>query len=232
MQTKIIYEDEEIIVVYKPAGFATASGKVTRKDVVSELTTYLTMKNKERAYLGIIHRLDQPVEGLLVFAKTKWAAADLSKQFGEHTKSCQKIYFAMASIEGEKGTLKQKGTLCNYLIKDNKENLARVVSEKTPQAKKAVLDYEIIEQKEDVAKVMITLKTGRFHQIRVQFSNAKMPLLGDLKYGTKQSIQKSEKLQVKTVALCAAKLKFIHPKTKKEMEFSVNPQNKAFEIFA
>jgi len=118
--------------------------------------------------------------------------------------------------------------LTDYLIKDNKTNLAKVVSQGTPNAKKAVLSYLVLNQKEERVFVQVSLKTGRFHQIRVQMANAGLPLLGDLKYGTQASIEKSKQLNVRTVALCAAKLSFLHPVTGKEMDFSVEPQNLIF----
>ena len=238
MQTQIIYEDNNIIVVYKQAGLATQSARVTQADVVSELTKYLAAKTQKAPYLGLIHRLDQPVEGLLVFAKDKKTAANLSTQLGGDSKTCQKIYYAVVHLESTETNAGAKNNsesepvqLTDYLIKDAKTNLAKVVSKDTPQAKKAVLEYQILEIKEDIALVKIMLKTGRFHQIRVQLSNAKMPLLGDLKYGTEASRKASLDRDVKTVALCAGKLSFIHPQTHKIAAFSARPHNPIFGIF-
>jgi len=231
MRTKIIYEDNAIIVAYKPAGLATQSARITQPDVVSELNNYLATQKSGSNYLGLVHRLDQPVEGLLVFGKTKQATAKLSEQFsGEKDENCEKTYLAVAYMQDKKQQIRNDAEviLTDYLIKDNKTNLAKVVSQGTPNAKKAVLSYLVLNQKEERVFVQVSLKTGRFHQIRVQMANAGLPLLGDLKYGTQASIEKSKQLNVRTVALCAAKLSFLHPVTGKEMDFSVEPQNLIF----
>ena len=221
MKTKIIYEDDTILVINKPAGLATQSAKITQPDVVSELTNYLAAKTgKSQPYLGLVHRLDQPVEGLLVFAKTKQAAAILSKQLTGEDKSCKKCYLAIVCFEEN---MPKEQTLTDYMIKDNKTSTSKIVAKNTPQAKKAVLTYQVLSTKEAYACVKITLQTGRFHQIRVQMAHAGMPLLGDLKYGTEQSKALSAGLQIKTVALCASELTFTHPKTKKSMKIETLP---------
>lgn len=246
MQTKIIYEDSAIIVAYKPAGLATQSAHITAPDTVSELNNYLAGKNaKAQPYLGLVHRLDQPVEGLLVFAKDKKSAADLSIQLSEESKKCQKTYRAVVYLEGAAGEHKRDGVgesrsdfvseapvlLTDYLIKDSRAKLAKIVTKDTPQAKKAVLSYEVLAAKERLALVTVHLQTGRFHQIRVQLSNAGMPILGDLKYGTEGSKEASAQNQVRTVALCACGLTFEHPKTGKKMSYRTEPQNKIFHVF-
>ena len=254
MQTEIIYEDKELLVIYKPSGLATQSARITQVDVVSELNNYLSMQSKTKGtqpYLGLIHRLDQPVEGLLVFAKTKEAAANLSRQVspqeqgtgskGQQDKICKKVYLAVVYLGDlqqdsspvqrstvERSTALENVVLEDYLIKDSKSNLAKIVTAKTLHAKKAVLSYEILAQKEDCACVRVTLETGRFHQIRVQMAHANMPLLGDLKYGSAASIAKSKEMQVRTVALCASELTFLHPKTNKQMTQIIKPKNPVF----
>jgi len=260
MRTQILYEDKEIIVIYKPAGLATQSARVAQPDAVSELNTYLTAKNGGKpAYLGLIHRLDQPVEGLLVFAKTKNSAAYLSTQFSERAKTaeengadhkkrltgrvgraernhgangaCEKVYYAIAHVENGDRGLSGKETLTDYMMKDSRTNLAKIVKKGTSGAKKAVLVYEVLEQKEDLALLRVQLLTGRFHQIRTQLAHAGLPLLGDRKYGTDETAKRSEERSVKTVALCAAELTFIHPGTGKEMHFRQEPQNECFRFF-
>lgn len=251
MQTQIIYEDDTLLVIYKPAGLATQSARVTQADVVSELNNYLAAKNNGKTpYLGLIHRLDQPVEGLLVFAKDKKSAANLSNQLSAENKSCEKVYKAVVHLETKKSTgiggnepinvadiTDTKNdisgrfiVLTDYLIKDARTNLAKIVSKDTPRAKKAVLSYRILKVTEDLALVEVKLQTGRFHQIRAQLAHGGMPLLGDQKYGSEASALRSQQLQVRTVALCADRLTFVHPKTNKTVSYEIKPRNPVFGI--
>lgn len=232
MKTEILYEDSELLVVYKPAGIATQAAGAFQIDVVSELKNYLASSKKGRAegkepYLGIVHRLDQPVEGLLVFAKTKQAAAKLSGQAAQRV--LKKEYLAAVSMEDENRLQQSKAvTLTDYLVKDGGTNLSFVGKESDKNAKKAVLSYTVVKTKKTegftAALLKIRLETGRHHQIRVQLANAGMPLLGDLKYGTPYSRSMSQKLEVKDTALCAHKLNFRHPNTGKAEEFTVLPR--------
>ena len=222
MKPRIIYQDNAIVVAYKPAGLATQTAKVGQPDMVSELKKLLKVR-----YLGVVHRLDQPVEGLLVFALTQEAAAKLTKQLAGGT--LNKQYYAAVSGKLSPG----EGTLVDYLIK-TKENLAQVVTGKEssyPDAKKAVLHYKIVEEALvptaiQIGLADINIETGRFHQIRCQMANAGMPLLGDQKYG-KNTIP-----QIRNVALCAYKLVFQHPVTGKRMSLEISPENPAFEMFS
>lgn len=227
LKTEILFEDHQILVVGKPAGMPTQTADILQTDVVSELKRYLNKEgNAKEPYLGIIHRLDQPVSGVLVFAKTPAAAASLTKQLTEHT--MQKEYLAAVYYPERymADTTKKEGTkifLTDYLKKDKKTNTSRVVSKETPHAKKAELTYEVLKttgyEAASAALLKVILKTGRHHQIRVQLSHAGMPLLGDQKYGTEESQRLSEMLLVRTVALCAEKLTFIHPQSKESMTF-------------
>lgn len=233
MKTKIIYEDKHILVVYKPAGIAVQSARSMEMDVVSELKNYL-----KTSYVGLVHRLDQPVEGVLVFAKTSPAAAALSKQNAEGT--MEKEYLAAVLAAGE---MQAKASLTDYLLRDGKTNTSRAVEASVKNAKKAVLSYEvqkiilleeiktksrlqnspgteILSESGKIALLKIRLETGRHHQIRVQLANANLPLLGDLKYGSEESKKLSSLLGIKDVALCAHRLIFKHPKTGKIMEFA------------
>lgn len=237
MRTEIIYEDKEILVARKPAGLAAQTARVGQADMVSELKNYLAVKEKgKNVYLGVIHRLDQPVEGLLVFAKEKSAAAALTKQL-----SCgilNKQYYAV--ICGQ--PTKADGELVDYLYK-NAENKAQVSIEGDAhfgEAKKAILQYRILQtvSTENVAAsqgklslAQIQIETGRFHQIRAQMAHAGMPLLGDSKYGSEESIKISADLGIRNVALCASDITLQHPKTGKKLEFHVLPQGQAFAGF-
>lgn len=249
MQTQIVYEDEAVLVIRKPAGLATESAGIGQKDVVSELKNYVAKKNPGKMpYLGIVHRLDQPVEGLLVFAKTKKAAENLTAQLGKGM--LKKEYLAVVCGKVPENT----GRLVDYLIKVNGmavvkdaadaqvKNTADAKTEKDvdaqagkaadPQAKKAVLTYTKKAETEKFTLLAVQIETGRFHQIRAQLSHAGFPILGDEKYGSEESKELSQEKKIRFTALCAASLSFRHPVTGKTMAFTQTPQNPAFADFA
>ncbi len=247
MQKNIIYEDDDIITVYKTAGIATQTKRLGQQDMVSELKNYLAKKpeykGKGEPYLGLIHRLDQPVSGILVFAKNKNAAAKLSRQVTDGV--MKKYYYAV--ILGS--PTEKEGRLENYLYKDGKTNQSLIVKEGFPEAKKAVLTYRILKTlavleengalrkqlmnagSREVSLAEIQLITGRHHQIRVQFSYAGYPLLGDGKYGSEQSKLLSRQAGCRNTALCAYKLSLIHPVSQKEMIFERQPEDEIFLPF-
>ena len=239
MQTEILFEDKDILVCYKPAGIATQTGGFAAMDVVSELKNYLSAKGQADPFVGVIQRLDQPVEGVLVFGTNKKATAALNKQLTHN--EIKKEYLAAVFVktedkptdsfwkEKDEYPLHSKTVLTDYLVKDARTNTSYVVENPTSSAnaKKAELTYTIL-QKEKVEGGMILyvrifLHTGRHHQIRVQFAHADMPLLGDRKYGTEASQKLSDALSVRDVVLCAQTLRFKHPVTGKKQEFSVKP---------
>lgn len=257
-QARILYEDQDIIVCHKPAGIATQTARVGQADMVSEVKNYLA-RTRKVPYVGVVHRLDQPVEGILVFAGNKQAAAVLGRQI---TENCmEKYYYAVVCGSG----YQESGVLTDYLVKDGRTNISRIVPPEVKGAKKAVLEYEILSgripvaafaggqaeaeygRKEDVAEtnrraaafteqntsmaalVGIRLLTGRHHQIRVQMSSAGMSLLGDYKYGDAQTVELSEHLHVKEIALCAGRLSFTHPRTGRRMEYKIRPEGKIFQ---
>lgn len=247
MKTKILYEDSDLLVIYKSAGIATQTAKVGQADVVSELTNYLAKSRMDKAkggsvpFVGVVHRLDQPVEGVLVFGKHKKATAELNKQLTDG--SLKKHY--LAAVCGKPREENEK--LVDYMIKD-KDGNAKIVRESHPEAKKAVLEYQLIgtnsmhvgarQEVEDlwnreleVSLLKVYLKTGRFHQIRAQLSHIGCPLLGDQRYGNKTSELISDSLNIRYTALCAYHLEFIHPMSGKKMEYTVTPENRAFAIF-
>ncbi|MDD6178731.1 MAG: RluA family pseudouridine synthase [Clostridium sp.] len=248
MQTQIVYEDEAVLVIRKPAGLATESAGIGQKDVVSELKNYAAKKNPGKMpYLGIVHRLDQPVEGLLVFAKTKKAAENLTAQLGKGT--LKKEYLAVVCGKVPENT----GRLVDYLAKEKGmavvKNAADAKKEKDvdaqtekdvdaqagkaadPQAKKAVLTYTKKAETEKFTLLAVQTETGRFHQIRAQLSHAGFPILGDEKYGSEESKELSREKKIRFTALCAASLSFRHPVTGKFMAFTQAPQNPAFADF-
>ena len=217
MKTKVIYEDEAVLVCYKPAGLAVQTAVSYQEDMLHELKNYLSSKSGEKnPYLGMIHRLDQPVEGLLVFARTKTVAAALTKQLTEGILS-KKYVAVLCGVPDEK-----TGILVNYLKKDGKSNLAKVTDEKESDAKRAELSYRIRREKEQCCLAEIEIKTGRFHQIRAQMSHLGYPLLGDIKYGASIRGQ---------LALCAYHLEFENPMSRKRQSFVIKPENSAFAEF-
>ena len=223
----ILYEVDQIIVVEKPVGIESQSNRTFEPDMVSEVKKHINSLSPKKGepYVGVIHRLDKPVGGILVFGKTKEAAGALSKQVSGH--QMEKKYLAV--ICGK--PVDNFGTYVDYLWKDGKNNISKIVDKGITDAKRAELSYRVLEELEGeegpLCLVEIDLKTGRHHQIRVQFSGHGSPLLGDLKYnpaGPKVAGQRN-------VALCAWKLAFTHPGNKKKMEFTVKPQGTIFNKF-
>lgn len=223
MNLQILFEDNDIIVCYKPAGVPTQTAKMGAQDMESLLKNhiYKTQKEKKPPYVAVIHRLDQPVEGLLVFAKTPSAAKELSKEV-QRGAGFGKYYKAVLCGVPKETT----GKLENYLVKDGKTNTSRVCEPSEKDAKKAILNYEVLKVQEEKCLVRVKLDTGRHHQIRVQMSHMGCPILGDTKYGT----QGVEKGMWQQIALCAYRLEFVHPKTKKKMSFEVEPKGAGFTL--
>ena len=223
MRTSIEYEDNHIIVAYKPAGFAAQTAGVGQPDMVSELKNYI-----KGGYLGIVHRLDQPVEGLLVFGKTREAAASLTKQLGAGTLH-KHYYAAVCGVPA-----KTQGELTDYLRKspNRQAEIVPVEQAESAGARRAVLRYCLLgTQSEKYSLLDIHIDTGRFHQIRAQLSHAGLPILGDTKYGTEQSRQMSRELSVGSVALCACELTFLHPVSEERLCFQVVPRGAVFQKF-
>ena len=224
MKTKILYEDPHIFVIHKPAGIAVQSGRVGQMDCESELKNYLARQGAD-PYIGLIHRLDQPVEGVLVVAGTKEAAAKLNKQLAQGT--LNKKYLTVVHLE--KDDIEEKGTFVDFLVKEGQ--VAKVVSSNIIEAKEARLHYQILKKQDELALVDVEIETGRFHQIRCQMAHHGMPLIGDVKYGSNESREISTKAGIRQVALCANRIAFKHPITGKELSFEVKSENKAFANF-
>lgn len=222
----ILYEDREILVCRKPAGIAVQNARFGAADLESVLKNNLALRNPGTIpYLGVVHRLDQPVEGILVFAKTPAAASSLSRQISSG--EAGKQYLAVTDQVPPAAS----GTLEDYLKKDGKKNMSFAVGAGTAGAKKAKLAYRVIQKLEDRRTkggarflIKIQLETGRHHQIRVQMAHAGMPLIGDRKYYPRDN-------SGLPLGLCACELAFLHPKTKKKMEFRAAPEGKTFEGF-
>ena len=219
MEIDILYEDGQLLVCRKPAGVPVQSGKVGQKDMVSILRNYRNGKEGD-TYIGLVHRLDQPVQGVMVFAKTKMAAAGLSRQITDGR--MKKQYLAVTCGK----PMKKQGALVDYLLKDGRTNTSSIVPEGTKGAKRAELRYRIIAETPGYALAEIDLLTGRHHQIRVQMAGAGMPLAGDRKYNLSDAGQTE-----KYVALAAHRLSFEHPVLKKEICFEGKPEGVIFKKF-
>lgn len=288
----ILYEDKEILVCRKSSGIAVQSARFGEKDLVSILNNHLAEQAKMHEASGngakkkkasggagfepirVVHRLDQPVEGVLVFAKTKKAAAGLSKQVTDGT--MKKTYQAVCCVteEGRKWLEDSAEwyTLTDYLVKDARINTSSVTEKGRKEAKEARLSFRIAACLGDLALAEIELDTGRHHQIRVQMAYAGLPLYGDVKYNAawrqyvtdgathriadKEAVEAagktesdgcsnvSGKVERKSsesrssgrpgkmeLALCAARLEFVHPTTKKRMVFETKPEREIFKDF-
>lgn len=218
ISTLIIYEDPHIIVCHKPAGIATQTSRIGSQDIVSLLKNYLAKQQRRQTpagrdnapYLAVIHRLDQPVEGLLVFAKTPNAAKELNRQLT--ASGFEKHYLALVCGI----PVPPEGILADYLIKDGRTNTSRVCEQNTPGAKPARLHYKIKEIRGSISLIEIQLDTGRHHQIRVQMANIGCPLVGDHKYGAPDCPQTTGPLR-----LCAYRLVFKHPAAGRVLTFTL-----------
>lgn len=213
----ILYEDKHIVVCHKDAGIAVQTKDIRQMDLENMILNEWANRG-EKLEIFVVHRLDQPVEGVIVFAKTKEAAAELSSQF--NNRQLTKEYLAVVKGQFEERDI----NLENYLLRDGRGNFSRIVKEGTKNAKLAALNVMPVAQAGETQLVKILLKTGRHHQIRVQLSGAGHPIIGDKKYNPDY---RDKKGFVQT-ALCAYSLSFVHPFTKKTMEFKVKPRAEAF----
>ena len=239
---RYIYEDNDILVCHKPAGVATEGSKAYAMDIVSAARNYLARKNGRTGkppYVATVHRLDQPVEGVVVLAKTKKAAGDISDQIKKRTTG--KYYYALCygSFPDD------KGKLIDYLIR-KEDGLAAVVSEEEKNTlkdsvitmengekvrtvagdvKKAALEYEVVKRTDNTTLLRIKLLTGRFHQIRVQLSHYGYPILGEKSYGSEESVRFSEENAINDICLVSYKFELKHPTNGKRMCFEIKPDN-------
>lgn len=206
---RVYYEDNHILVVHKPAGLPVQRDRSGDADFLELLKEDLKLRYEKpgNVYLGLVHRLDRPVSGIMVFAKTSKAASRISEQVRTHR--MEKVYFAVIYGKLEK----KSATLQDFLYKDEKNNRVSIVPENFPNAKYAELEYNMVDFQKGYSLVEIRLISGRPHQIRVQFSGRGYPLLGDVKYGN------PDKNPLESLALFSYKLRLEHPTLKKRMEF-------------
>jgi len=216
----ILYEDNHLLVVVKPCNMPVCLDESNDKDLLTILKEYLKEKyNKPgNVYLGLVHRLDRPVMGIMVFAKTSKAANRLSKQM--NNKEFKKVYYAVVN-----GIPLKKGILHDYLAKNEIKNTSYVTDKN--HGKEAILEYDVIETKDKLSLVRIELMTGRHHQIRVQFASRGYPLYGDHKYN-KFFINDNKT----DIALVAKELSFAHPVTNQILNFEIDlPKKYPYNLF-
>lgn len=206
------------MVVEKPINVPMCEDSSKDLDLLTMLKDYLKKQyqKKGNVFLALVHRLDRPVSGVCVFAKTSKAASRLSAQIQD--KTFKKTYLSV--VIDEKNVLKESGTFKDHLLKDTKKNITKV----DEKGKLSILSYDIINRKKAMVLVKIDLKTGRSHQIRVQFSSRGFPLYGDQKYNGQAKVGQQ-------LALFSHKLVFVHPITKNKMEFMSLPKKYPFNIF-
>lgn len=212
----IIYEDNHLLVVEKPINIPVQEDSSKDLDFLTLLKNFIKKRDNKpgNVYLGLVHRLDRPVGGIMVFAKTSKCASRLSEQI--RNKTFKKTYFAV--VEGK---VEKNGTFVDYLLKDTKNNIVRV----DKKGKESILDYELVDYKNGLSLVKINLKTGRSHQIRVQFSSRGHALYGDQKYNTKACIGEQ-------VALFSKIITFNHPITKETLTFEIDlPNRNPWDVF-
>jgi len=211
---KVIFEDNHIIVVEKIPNIPSQADKTGDIDMLTIVKRYIKEKYQKpgNVYIGLVHRLDRPVGGVMIFAKTSKGASRLSTQVRE--KILKKKYIAVVD-----GKLESKsGSLEDYLYKDERNNMSKVVNKEKKNAKLAKLDYKVLKYNEvkDLSLLEVDLHTGRHHQIRVQLANFSHSIFGDQKYGTRGKL--------KQIALWACELTIEHPVTKEKMVFKDLPE--------
>lgn len=221
---EIFYEDRDMIVVKKPVGMEAQSTHSFAPDLVSEIRKHISRLSTAggEPYVGVIHRLDKPVGGIMVYAKTRQAAAALSRQVQDG--KMQKMY--MAVVCGR--PVDNVDNFVDYLLKDKEKNLSKIVEKGINGAKRAELRYEVmgtVKEERVLALVKVWLITGRHHQIRVQFAGHGMPLWGDSRYNPEFAGMREP------IGLSACELKVMHPVTGEEMRFWMEPEGEIFGRF-
>ncbi len=205
----ILYLDNHLLVVRKPAGMLVQGNHTGDENLLDIGKAYLKVKfNKPgNVFLGLVHRLDRPVSGVVVFARTSTSARRLSQQFRERT--VKKRYVALVH-----GKVPKNGRLVNYIAR--RQTKSRIVN--APHGQRAELSYERLAYRNGVSSVRVNLATGRHHQIRVQFADMGHPVLGDFKYGSRKPFPN------RAIALYAQALTITHPTKKEPMTFETKPE--------
>tara|TARA_B000000565_G_scaffold77166_1_gene54977 strand:- start:1313 stop:1972 length:660 start_codon:yes stop_codon:yes gene_type:complete len=209
----IVYEDNHLIIVNKSAGELSQSDYTKDLSLVDKVKNYIKTKYKKpgNVYLGLVNRLDRPTSGLVIFSKTSKSLARMNKLLKE--RKIKKIYHAVT----EKSPNPKKGTLINFLKKNQIKNKSFIVNENELKSKKAILHYTLIKKLKNFFLIEIMLETGRHHQIRSQLANIGCVIKGDIKYGAKRANKD------KSICLHAKNIEFIHPITKAKISLDANP---------
>ena len=208
----IVYEDNHLLVVLKPHNIAVQEDQSKDDDMLNLLKNYIKVRDNKpgNVFLGLVHRLDRPTGGVMVFAKTSKCASRLTEQL--KNKEMKKTYLTV--VLGRPNQTKER--LTAYLVKDEKNNVVNLATRSDYGAKEAILDYELLDTHANMSLLKVNLLTGRSHQIRVQMSKQNNTIIyGDFKYG--------DKAHGGNLALWAYELKFVHPTTKENMTFKVYP---------
>lgn len=212
----IIYEDNHLLVVEKPINIPVQADESNDLDFLTMLKNFIKKRDNKpgNVYLGLVHRLDRPVGGIMVFAKTSKCASRLSEQI--RTKIFKKTYFAI--VENK---IESEGKYIDRLLKDTKRNIVRIDS----KGKIAILEFKLVKYKNDLSLIKIDLQTGRSHQIRVQFSSRGYPLYGDQRYNKNAKVGQQ-------IALFSNSITFMHPITKNIISFELPlPNRNPWNIF-
>lgn len=220
---KILYEDNHCLAVLKPHGLLTQGDETGDRSLMDEVKDFIKERDQKpgNVFLGLVHRLDRPVGGVVLFAKTSKGASRLSEQF--MSREIEKKYLAL--VEGE--PKRSDGTVIQYLRKNHQTNVVEAVDSSTPDSQKAELSYHVIKNIKSGNKIFSLIevepKTGRSHQIRVAMSSLGTPIIGDKKYGS--TIPRGGR-----IALCAASLSFDQPVTKERITVLVEPDEEVFRV--
>lgn len=214
MQNTIIFEDNHLLAIHKLTGQLVQGDKTGDRTLPDDLKDYIKHKYNKPGdvFLGVIHRLDRPVTGLVIFAKTSKCLERMNKQFA--TRETDKTYLAV--IHGRPEEL--EGTLVHHLVKNEEKNIVRAHKTASKHSKEAILSYKTLAMVNKYSLVMVFPETGRSHQIRVQLSSMKCPIAGDVKYGSSTSNFD------KSICLHSYSLQFSHPTLKEKMVLKTKPE--------
>lgn len=219
---KVLYEDNHIIIVYKESGEIVQGDKTGDVPLSDIVKAYIKEKYQKpgNVFLGVVHRLDRPVSGLVMFARTSKALPRLNKMFQGH--EVKKVYWALTpSLPRE-----TEGTLTQWIVRNEKQNKSYVYDHEVPNSKKAVLDYKVIGHSERYHLIEVHLHTGRHHQIRCQLASIGCPIKGDLKYGARRSNSDG------SISLLSRRMEFIHPVSQKPIIIdSPLPEDNIWQAF-
>jgi len=229
MNIKVLYEDNHIIAVQKPTGVLTQGDSSGEESLMDMVKKYLKDKYKKpgNVFLGLVHRLDKPVSGIVLFGKTSKGASRLSEQFRNHT--IQKTYdgIVVGKPKEQKGSIKEKVNKISFFAegftnKSDEELLAEI--KKATKTRTAELDYEVIKSNEKYSLLKIMPKTGRFHQIRIQMNQMGCPILGDIKYAGKAIVRQATQAweDQTSIALCATNISFTSATDNKKIDLSID----------